>query len=57
MAEISHKIAAGDYTARVPVSSQDEIGQLAMAFNRMADSLQRIEEMRRTMMIGCISRS
>jgi serine phosphatase RsbU (regulator of sigma subunit) len=31
-----HKIAAGDYSARVPVRSGDEIGRLAAAFNQMA---------------------
>ncbi|MEO6239290.1 MAG: HAMP domain-containing protein, partial [Vicinamibacterales bacterium] len=30
------RIAQGDYTARVPVKSRDEIGRLASAFNRMA---------------------
>jgi len=50
--ETSKKIAAGDYTGRVPISSRDEIGQLAAAFNRMADSLQRIEDMRRTMVVN-----
>lgn len=47
--EISKRIAEGDYTVRVPISSKNEVGQLAAAFNRMADSLQRIEEVRRTM--------
>jgi sigma-B regulation protein RsbU (phosphoserine phosphatase) len=30
------RIARGDYTARVPVKSHDEVGRLADAFNRMA---------------------
>jgi sigma-B regulation protein RsbU (phosphoserine phosphatase) len=31
-----HRIAEGDYAARVPVRSNDEIGRLAVAFNSMA---------------------
>jgi serine phosphatase RsbU (regulator of sigma subunit) len=30
------RIAEGDYSARVPVRSKDEIGRLAVAFNKMA---------------------
>jgi serine phosphatase RsbU (regulator of sigma subunit) len=30
------RIAEGDYSARVPVRSKDEIGRLALAFNKMA---------------------
>jgi signal transduction histidine kinase len=33
------RIAAGDLSARVPVSSQDEFGEWAIRFNRMADTL------------------
>lgn len=51
MTEITRKIASGDYSARVPVKSRDEVGQLALAFNRMAESLQKIEQLRKTMMI------
>ena len=51
MIEITRKIAAGEYSANLPVKSQDEVGQLALAFNRMADSLQEIEQLRKTMMI------
>jgi signal transduction histidine kinase len=49
MTEITERIAAGDYTERVPLIARDEIGQLAAAFNRMTDSLRRIEHLRRTL--------
>src|SRR4029078_5020745 len=32
-----HRIAEGDYSARVEVGSNDEIGKLARAFNQMAE--------------------
>lgn len=51
MIGITRKIASGDYTARVRISSNDEVGQLATAFNRMAQSLQRIEHLRKSMVI------
>ena len=51
MTEITSKIASGDYSTRLPVKSQDEVGQLALAFNRMTESLQKIEQLRKTMMI------
>lgn len=51
MTESTRKIAAGDYTARVRIPSHDEVGQVAMAFNRMAESLQRIEHLRKTMVL------
>lgn len=34
------RMAAHDFTARLPVESQDEFGVLATGFNRMADELQ-----------------
>jgi signal transduction histidine kinase len=49
--EITSKIASGNYSANVPVNSQDEVGRLALAFNRMAESLRHIEQLRKTMMI------
>jgi len=51
MADITNKIASGHYSASIPVTSKDEVGQLAIAFNRMADSLHKIERLRKTMMI------
>ena len=40
--------ARGDYKSRVPVTSDDEIGELTCAFNNMADSIEKSEELRRT---------
>ena len=39
-------VRSGDYTARVPVMSSDEIGELSHDFNRMAHGLAQREEMR-----------
>ncbi len=35
------RIAHGDYRARVPVRSRDEVGELASAFNKMAEDVER----------------
>ena len=45
----AEQIAAGDLAGRARVQSGDEIGQLADAFNRMADNLARSDELRRRM--------
>lgn len=42
-------VAAGDLSQRVRVQGQDEIGQLATAFNTMAAELERAERLRRNM--------
>jgi len=49
MAGVTRQIAAGHYGARVPVGARDEVGDLAVAFNQMADSLERVEQLRKAM--------
>jgi len=39
--EITQNMAAGDFSQRIAKQSEDEIGQLATSFNKMADDLQR----------------
>ncbi|MDH5190332.1 MAG: ATP-binding protein [Gammaproteobacteria bacterium] len=51
MIKVTEKIANGDYSTRVKIKSSDEISQLGEAFNRMADSLQKIEALRKNMVI------
>ena len=48
MSSAAKKFAVGDFSVRVKVSSDDEIGELATAFNYMADSLSSSESMRRS---------
>lgn len=43
------EVAAGDFSTRVTISTADEIGQLGISFNRMADSLEQVEQLRRNM--------
>jgi len=47
MASAAREFAHGKYTARVPVTTQDEIGELTVAFNNMADAIEKSEELRR----------
>lgn len=42
-------LAAGQLDVRVPVRGRDEVGELAQAFNQMAESLERNERARRNM--------
>lgn len=46
----SEKIADGDFSARVATESSDEVGDLAKKFNRMAESLQKEETIRKRLM-------
>jgi signal transduction histidine kinase len=51
MTVVTREIAAGNFSDRVTVGSTDEVGQLAIAFNRMAQSLEKVENLRRALMI------
>jgi signal transduction histidine kinase len=48
MSQAARAFGNGDYTARVKVQSHDEIGELGVAFNNMADSISNVEGMRRS---------
>lgn len=48
MAEASRSMAKGDFSKRIPVSGNDEISELAVAFNQMTNSLVQIEGTRRS---------
>ncbi len=45
----ARRMERGDLSQRVEVQSEDEIGELAQAFNAMANGLTRLEELRRNM--------
>jgi signal transduction histidine kinase len=47
MADASERMARGDFSRRATVNSQDEIGTLAEAFNRMAEELAETDRLRR----------
>lgn len=49
MTAITRNVAAGNFSERVSVTSKDEIGQLGLAFNRMAESLEKLERLRKRM--------
>jgi len=48
MAVAAHNFGEGNFSVRVPVNTDDEIGQLALAFNNMAVALASGEGMRRS---------
>lgn len=50
LVEGTHRLAAGDFSTRVAVSSRDELGRLAQDFNQLASSLEKNEQMRRDFM-------
>ncbi|MBC8446706.1 MAG: HAMP domain-containing protein [Chloroflexi bacterium] len=54
MMEASQRIVAGDYRQRIQAPSRDELGSLARAFNRMAETLERTEQ-RRMELIGDVA--
>jgi signal transduction histidine kinase len=54
MAQAAKRMAMGDYSQRVQTRSRDEVGQLAVAFNRMSDELANVEQLRRDL-VGNVS--
>ena len=47
MTAAARRMATGDYSRRVPASSNDEVGELARAFNTMASDLDAVDRRRR----------
>jgi len=50
LAAAARRIAGGDLSQRVPVTSKDELGEVAEAFNTMASELEQQHELRRRAM-------
>ncbi len=48
MSDAAKAMSKGDFSRRIPVTSDDEIGQLAVSFNQMTNSLARLEEVRKS---------
>ncbi len=48
--EGTHRLAAGDFTARVVATGQDELGRLAQDFNQLASTLEKNQQMRQAFM-------
>ena len=49
LAQAARALSRGDFSQRVKVNSRDEFGELATAFNAMAEDLERTEQLRRNM--------
>jgi len=49
LAHAARALSRGDFSQRVKVRSQDEFGELASAFNTMAEDLERTEQLRRNL--------
>lgn len=49
MTAITKEVAAGKFSLRAEVITNDEVGELGLAFNSMADSLEQIEQLRKNM--------
>lgn len=43
----AHMVASGHFHTRIPVTGHDELAELAASFNRMAASLEKLEEQKR----------
>ena len=51
MGEVTRRVASGDFSARVNHASDDEVGKLAVSIDQMANSLEHIESLRKTMVV------
>jgi len=47
MTQVARQMAHGDYSGRVHTTSSDEVGELARAFNKMAEDLATVDRQRR----------
>jgi two-component system sensor histidine kinase BaeS len=47
MSRVTQKLALGDYSERIKITTNDEIGEMGHAFNHMVESLEKIEKMRK----------
>jgi two-component system OmpR family sensor kinase len=45
--EAAEKVAAGDFSQRIPVGREDELGELAIAFNDMQTQLKQLDDARK----------
>ncbi|MBR5515717.1 MAG: HAMP domain-containing histidine kinase [Clostridia bacterium] len=52
MSYIAKKFASGDFESRVEVKGRDELAQLAVSFNNMAEQLAVLEDTRRTFLVN-----
>ncbi len=48
MSQAARSMAKGDFSKRIPVMSDDEIGELSVSFNMMTNSLSQLEGMRKS---------
>lgn len=46
LAEGSRRMAEGEYGVRLPLLERDELGELALHFNRLAEALEKVEKTR-----------
>ena len=49
MTAITKEIASGTFSLRAEIITNDDVGELGIAFNSMADSLEQIEQLRKNM--------
>jgi two-component system sensor histidine kinase BaeS len=51
MTRLTSKVVSGDFSDQIPVSTRDEVGQLARSFNRMIEGLAHLQKLRQTMIV------